>query len=196
MTRRGPPTLPPSPSPGFESAASMLAALALVSVSLSCTVDPARERQIAALGGETPGIPHGPLHRAGQPCGLCHGPDGPDQPEFSLAGTAYRGPSSLAPFQNVIIRFIDSTGAQYETTSNCAGNFFVRRSEWSPNWPVWSKLEYLIEGGASPTVIEMTAAIFRETSCSSCHADPASPSTVGHLYFAEDETPLPEAKCR
>ena len=32
--------------------------------------------------------------------------------------------------------------------------------------------------------------------CSSCHTDPAGPSTVGHLYIAEKTMPLPEGTCR
>ncbi len=191
VTRRRSPNLLHSPEclSGLATALGRLTAIALVSVSFSCAADPVRERQIAALGGETPGIPHGPLHRAGQPCGLCHGPEGPDNPEFSLSGTIYRGVSSRSPLKGATIHFIDSTGEQRTTESNCAGNFFVRKSEWSPTWPIWSKIEY------SAKVVEMTSAVFREMSCSACHADPASPSTVGHLYFAEDESTLPEATC-
>jgi len=171
------------------------AGILLIVASLSCAADPVREREIAALGGETPGVPHGPLHRPGQPCGLCHGASGPDNPEFSLAGTLYRSPSSRLPFANATIHFIDSTGEQRKTTSNCAGNFYVRVDDWSPSWPVWSKLEYVdIDGTTRMT--EMTTAIFRETSCSTCHTDPASPSTVGHLYLAEDAMTLPETPCR
>jgi len=197
VTDRGQPTLLPllAGAPGLGAAASLLAAMAFVPLSLSCS-DPVREHQIAALGGEAPGVPHGPLHRPGQPCGLCHGAAGPDSPEFSLSGTVYRGSSSHAPLYDATIRFIDSTGDQRTACSNSAGNFFVRSSDWSPIWPVWSKIE--VADKATPQskiVAEMTAAVFRETSCSTCHADPASPSAVGHLYFAEDETKIPEALC-
>jgi len=198
VIRRGPFTLPPSPlcSRTSGAATSLFAGIIFMSVSFSCAPDPVKEREIAALGGETPGVPHGPLHRPGQPCGLCHGADGPDNPEFSLAGTLYRSPSSRLPLAYATIHFIDSTGEQHTVESNCAGNFYVLRSEWSPSWPIWSKIEYG-DGVANPTtVVEMTSAVFRETSCSTCHTDPASPSTVGHLYLAEDESTLPETPCR
>jgi len=166
-----------------------------IALSFSCAADPVREREIAALGGETPGVPHGPLHRPGQPCGLCHGADGPDNPTFSLAGTLYRSPTSLEPFRNATIHFIDSTGDQRATKSNCAGNFYVRSDEWTPSWPLWSKVEYKDANGITKAA-EMSSAIFRETSCSTCHTDPASPSTVGRLYVAEDEATLPETPCQ
>lgn len=168
----------------------LIVAFASIAASLSCAADPVREREMAALGGETPGVPHGPLHRPGQPCGLCHGADGPDTPEFSLAGTLYRTASSRTALPGATIHFIDATGEQHTTKSNCAGNFYVQKSEWTPSFPVWVKMELM------DRTVEMTSAIFRETSCSACHFDPASPSSVGHMYFAEDESTLPEATCR
>jgi len=145
----------------------------------ACAADPLRERKLADLGGETPGIPVGPLHRAGQPCGECHGPEGPADSDFALSGTLYEAPIDLAPVENATIRFIDWTGYQYRTTSNGAGNFFVRRENYDPIWPLWVKIE------RSDKTVEMRSAIFRETSCGACHADPASPSTAGHIYLTE-----------
>jgi hypothetical protein len=74
----------------------------------------------------------------------------------------------------------------------------VQTSEWIPNWPVWSKVECsnaAAGGGSSLAPAEMTSAIFRESSCSFCHADPAGPSTVGHLYFSDNESGLPQGAC-
>jgi hypothetical protein len=196
MTGRGLLILARSPARASSlRAASSVAVIVLISLSFSCAADPVHDRQIAALGGETSGIPRGPLHRAGQPCGVCHGAEGPDSPEFSLAGTLYREPSSREPLAYASVHFIDSTGEQRWACTNSVGTFFVLKKDWSPSWPVWSKI-YLDESAEMPLVAEMTAAIFRETSCSTCHADPASPSTVGHLYLAEKSMPLPEGTCR
>jgi hypothetical protein len=149
----------------------------------ACASDPLRERKLAELGDETPGIPVGPLHRAGQPCGVCHGPEGPADSDFALSGTLYETPRALSPLvENATIRFIDWTGRQYRTTSNVAGNFFVRREDYDPIWPLWVKIE------RSDKMVEMRSAVFRETSCGTCHADPASPSTVGHIYLTEESS--------
>jgi hypothetical protein len=145
----------------------------------ACASDPLREQQLAELGDETPGVPLGPLHRPGQACGVCHGPEGPADSDFALSGTLYETPNALAPVENATIRFIDWRGLQYRTASNAAGNFFVRRGEYDPIWPLWVKIEH------SDKTVEMRSAIFRETSCGACHADPASPSTVGHIYLSE-----------
>jgi hypothetical protein len=124
-------------------------------------------------------VPIGPLHRAGQPCGVCHGPEGPAESDFALSGTLYETPLALAPVEKATIRVIDWTGLQHRTTSNAAGNFFVRRSEYDPIWPLWVKVE------RADKTVEMRSGIFRETSCGTCHADPATPSTAGHIFLAE-----------
>ncbi len=59
-------------------------ALAIVAAALgaaaSCS-DPVHDSEVAALGGETD-IPQGEYHRAGQPCGVCHGQEGPAYARF------------------------------------------------------------------------------------------------------------------
>ena len=155
----------------------------------TCLADPVHDRDVAQLGGETPGVPAGPLHRPGQPCSACHDSEGPATARFSLAGTVYREAATTAALEGATVRVIDWTGAQYATTTNCAGNFFVRDTDFAPSWPVWVKVEY-----AGQTA-EMISAAFRETSCNACHADPASPSTVGHVYLAQAGSVAGEAGC-
>lgn len=43
--------------------------------------------------------------------------------------------------------------------------------------------------------VDMSSAISRDGSCATCHQDPASPSSVGHVYLAADDRALPEASC-
>ena len=60
---------------------------ALLVLLLSC--DPVHDDAVSALGGETPGIPRGPLHRPGQPCLVCHDGASGDPAAFSMAGTVF-----------------------------------------------------------------------------------------------------------
>jgi len=167
-------------------------AVSIVALGLatSCMADPVREAKIAALGGEVHGVHAGPLHRPGQPCGLCHSAEGPAEDAFSLAGTVYQTAAALDPLDGATVRFIDATGAQFAVRTNCAGNFFVPVEDWAPAWPVWLKIEH--DGKKQ----EMRSAVFRETSCGACHVDPASPSTVGHLYLTEQDVGLPPGGCK
>lgn len=155
---------------------------------LACE-DPVYDRQVEALGGEDPAVPRGPLHRPGQPCNLCHGEDGEASPRFAFAGTVYRTPGLLEPLHDATVRIIDSSGAQYSVRSNCAGNFYVGADNFRPVWPVWMKLEY------DDWSAEMVSSASREGSCAACHRDPASPSSVGHVYLAEDGAGFTQEPC-
>jgi hypothetical protein len=166
----------------------VVAIVAAAGLALSCGTDPLRENAVEALGGEQPGVAPGPLHRPGQPCAVCHSEEG-DAPAFVLAGTVFRTPTS-GPLAGATVRFIDATGAQYATRSNCVGNFFVRKAEFDPKRPLWVKIEH--EGKS----IEMRSAIFREASCAACHEDPPRPDKVGRVYGAEDSGAPLEAEER
>ena len=76
-----------------SSLSSLLLPLAVVAAAsggvLSC-YDPVHDQEVAALGGEAPGVSPGPTHRPGQPCNVCHGGVGPANLRFSVAGTVYQ----------------------------------------------------------------------------------------------------------
>ena len=135
------------------------AGILLMAASLSCAADPVRERQIATLGGETPGVPHGPLHRPGQPCGLCHGADGPTIPLFRWQERSTEARLLANPSETRSFISIDSTGdsarrrATARATSTCAATNGARV------WPLWSKVEYKDANGTTRAAA-MTAAIF------------------------------------
>jgi hypothetical protein len=162
--------------------------LALLLLAVAACGDPVRDNQVAALGDEAPGVEPGPLHRPGQPCVACHS-NGEAEVDFSLAGTVFQRPTDDAPLAGATIRVIDSSGLQTSTVSNCVGNFFFKSSDFAPRWPVWVKLEL------GETTVEMSSAISREGSCAACHAQPASPSSPGQLYFASDKRTFPEVAC-
>src|SRR5262245_52180936 len=87
---------------------SALAAAAML-LGLAACEDPVRDNRIDALGPEEPGIPEGPLHRAGQPCLACHNGEGPGENVFSVAGTVYQTNEELNPLPGAVLHFTDST---------------------------------------------------------------------------------------
>jgi hypothetical protein len=162
-------------------AATVIGATAIASVGVvACDSDPVWNSRKDALGDEKPGIDPGEYHRAGQPCTLCHMHDGP-APDFSLAGTVFVGKNGLVGMDGVRLLFIDTLGSRYEqAVTNCVGNFFVRREQYNPAFPVLVALE------KDGTLVKMASPIFRDGSCASCHTSPASPDSPGQVYFTTD----------
>jgi hypothetical protein len=176
--------------------------------------DPVRSSAIDDLGDETPGVKPGPLHRPNQPCVLCHDGNGPGNIVLAFGGTVYQaqtGPPT--PVVGAIVHFRDSAHNEYRTATNCAGNFFVVDGDYNPVPPVFVKVEFsvtLVSPAGSqvvPVIERMTSPMFdtegstvsglRDRSCANCHADPASTSTVGHIYLAPEgaQIPFPQVQC-
>ncbi|HEX7670340.1 MAG TPA: carboxypeptidase-like regulatory domain-containing protein [Polyangiaceae bacterium] len=137
--------------------------------------DPVRDDAVAALGGEAPGVRHGPLHRPGQPCTLCH--DGGRAGAFSIAGTVFRSADTTAPLVGAQVRLTDATGATRSFSTNAAGSFYAASGDYSPAYPLWVTIAF---GG---DCLDMKTQDFRDASCASCHADPPSNQSMGHVYF-------------
>jgi cytochrome c553 len=147
-------------------------ALLLVGVgsAAACTIDPVHQSEVDALGPEAAGIPQGQYHRAGQPCVVCHGSEGPANQQFSIAGTVFFGPAtSQAPVGvgNVTVQLEDDSQSRYAVTTNCVGNFWIKPSDWTPQFPVL----VTIAGQPQSTMLQvsMTSHIGRDPSCGSCH---------------------------
>jgi cytochrome c553 len=164
----------------------------------SCIEDPVHDQAVAALGNEVPGVAQGPYHRAGEPCTVCHGPEGPASTQFSMAGTIFTSPLNtsssgmLVGLGNVQVLLVDSTGSSPSVGSvitNCVGNFYITPEEWTPSFPVLVGLQ------SGTTATKMTTQISRATSCAQCHANPPSPSTVGNVYFDVAVDPDEEHMC-
>jgi hypothetical protein len=143
--------------------------------------DPVEDAQRAALGPEDPNVPEGPLHRAGQPCAVCHKEDG-EAPAFAFAGTVYRDPVEALAVPDATVVLTDAAGHTFMTTTNCVGNFYVRPSEFQPTPPVWTSVQKI----DFPWTME--SPIHREASCAACHYDPAGPATAGHIFVTDDQT--------
>jgi hypothetical protein len=159
----------------------------LVSLCLSCAFfqsDPVHDAAVQALGPEQPGVPKGPYHRAGQPCTVCHSPEGPAHTVFAIAGTVFSSasvpPSQEGPIgvNGASVGVVDDDGAQFVVTSNCVGNFFVTTSVFNPAFPILVNVSM-----AGAGVVSMVSHIGRDGSCASCHSDPPSASSPGHLYL-------------
>ncbi len=167
-------------------------ALLLLPASLLVACDPVHDNAKAALGGEVDGVPHGPLHRPGQPCIVCHDGALGDPPRFTIAGTLYETPGAKVPVEGatVVVTDVNDAGARLET--NSAGNFYAHATDYDPTFPVIAtvvgpqgqvvKMQTLILGNGS---IEPNGA------CASCHFDPAGPNATGHLCLALDDGGTP-----
>ncbi|MDB4983104.1 MAG: uncharacterized protein JWM82_3856 [Myxococcales bacterium] len=147
-------------------------------------VDPQHELAVEALGPEDPKVPVGPLHRAGQPCMLCHDL-GQDAPPFNIAGTVYRDNLTATPLTDADVLLVDAAANHFTARTNCVGNFYVRVDEFEPVWPFW----VTIRQGANDSA--MGSPIHRERSCAACHFNPAGPRTAGQVYLTSDDFVVP-----
>lgn len=179
----------------------VLAPVFVLCGSLAACADPVRSKDIDDLGGETPGIPPGPLHRAGQPCLICHDGNGPGEAVFSFGGTVYEtqmppDPNHRRPASDVIVELIDANKVMHQAATNCSGNFFVMKSDYAPVFPVWVRLHYgaLPDGMPLPPV-EMNSPVYRDGSCAKCHADPAGVDSTGPVFLSPSPINVPNKGC-
>jgi len=154
--------------------------LVALGASIADACDPVHDNAIAALGGEAPGVPRGPLHRPGQPCVLCHDGSIGDPPGFSVAGTVFINPTDLQPAVDAGVNLTDSHGNVFNATTNAVGNFFVLPHQFQPAYPMKVSVQF------DNTTVKMTADVGRNGSCATCHFDPPGPASPGHVYVPPD----------
>jgi hypothetical protein len=147
----------------------------------ACDLDPVHSSLVSKLGPEAASIPKNELHRAGQPCVVCHGDEGPASAKFSIAGTVFYGPGTATDMQGNLIPLIgasgvtvyieDDLGRTYPTTTNCVGNFFVSPSEYQPQYPLLITVAGVPKGSLTMNTLQqsMHSQIGREPSCGMCH---------------------------
>jgi hypothetical protein len=170
----------------------VLAALAAA----ACTTDPVHSSAVNALGPEVSGIPTGEFHRAGQPCLTCHGPDGPANKQFTVAGTVFYGPAATSPpvgVENVTITLEDDTGSQYYgAVTDCVGNFYVTADQW-PGHPQYPVVVTIATGTGNNLVSQsMQSHIGRNGSCADCHMYPTTNNyyqTPGFVHLYAQDNP-------
>jgi hypothetical protein len=163
--------------------ARLIAACSLIYWIAAC--DPVKDDAVSALGGETPGVPHGPLHRPGQPCLLCHDGSLGSPPEFSIAGTVFLQPTGTQPAQGATVELKAADGSHFAVVTNRAGNFYISPREWNPKFPLQVDVNFRGER------IEMLTNIGREGACAGCHAPEAGPDSPGHVYVRLDDGGVP-----
>lgn len=168
-------------------------ALAIAVVAAACS-DPVRDAEVRNLGAEFPNVPLGEYHRAGQPCVVCHGGQGPATKRFTVAGTVFAQQGAAIGVDGATVAMTDSAGGQYTTKTNCVGNFFVRPEQWDPSFPI---LVRVFKGSQVKT---MQGAVGRERSCGRCHDDPSGGlepfRAAGHVYlYGSGDSVPPAAMC-
>ncbi len=167
---------------------SLLAGWALL---LVAACDPVHSNARDALGGEARGVAKGPLHRPGQPCTVCHDGALGDPPEFTVAGTIYARPSDRTGAANLTVTMLDSSGSRYAATTNEAGNFYVTPREWTPVFPITSVVVEATSHENATVRAVMYSQISWSSSCSSCHSDPAGPSSPGRVILQLEDGGTP-----
>ncbi len=166
----------------------------LVVVLGACFPDPVHDRAVDALGPEEP-AGTGELHRAGQPCGTCHGSSGPATTDFSVAGTVFAGPTMLVGVEGARVDFTDSIGTSPPSTTptltNCVGNFFVQRSVWNPVFPVKTRVTL------GTVTYQMNSPIGGAASCAACHKTHVTSalSQVGPVFAVPAQQAIPPSTC-
>jgi hypothetical protein len=168
----------------------VLAALLALACSSGC--DPVHDDAVAALGGEAPGVGHGPTHRPGQPCLLCHDGAFRDPPRFTVAGTVFRTPGDRIAVVGATVTVVDARGATIDLETNSAGNFYSTPGQYEPTFP----LQVSIRAPGGPvvhmqTLIEGNGTIEPNGACASCHFYPPGPSSPGHVYLTLDDGGTP-----
>jgi hypothetical protein len=148
--------------------------LALALAQVDC--DPVQDDAVSALGGETNGTQPGPLHRAGQPCLLCHDGAFGNPEEFSVAGTVFKTPEAKAAAVGAQVAITAADQTKKTFTTNAAGNFYVTANQWRPQFPLQISVDY------QGQTLNMDSMVGQEGACAGCHFDPTGPDSPGHVY--------------
>jgi hypothetical protein len=150
-----------------------------------CVNNPVHDDEVAALGPEAANVPPGPLHRPGQPCLVCHGPYGPAELQFSVAGTVYAATGESTPAVGAIAKIEDSTGASVTADTNAAGNFYILLRDFDPAYPILPQVSSP-DGGI---VQKMMTYVARNGSCGDCHASLPGPASAGPVVLVVSTAP-------
>ena len=160
----------------------------------SCLATSPESAAEQALGGEILGLRHGPLHRPGQPCLVCHGEQSTGfRNTFELAGTVFDLPNDKLGVGGVEVVLTDGNGNDFVVKTNRTGNFFVSldSSVSSPRSgrngelviPKSFAFPLHVEIRNGSTVQKMQGLVWRNSSCADCHRGPANDLSNGPIYL-------------
>lgn len=164
----------------------------VIAPGLACT-NPIQDFAIRAAGAEKGGVPEGEFHRAGQQCVICHQDGGKSKTSFILAGTIFGQPSKAIGVEGAKVQITDSGGGKITATTNCVGNFFVKREDFGRDLQ-FPLLVRVVKDGRSRS---MGSQIGRAADCAFCHRvglTPDDPSYFGampQVYLYGDDEPAP-----
>jgi cytochrome c553 len=168
---------------------------AVIAPGLGCT-NPIEDFTVRAQGPEKSGVPEGQFHRAGQQCSACHKDGGKSKTAFILSGTIFTQPGRPIGLDQAKVQITDSGGGKYTATTNCVGNFFVKKEEFGRDlqFPI---LVRVVKENRSRT---MGSQIGRAADCAFCHKvglNPDDPSYFAALpqvfMYADDEAAPPKS---
>lgn len=186
------------PKPPRSRAYFVVTALALVLAS-GCA-NPIQDARIAQLGPEDPAIPPSDIHRAGQPCLLCHGAYQGAEPEMTVAGTIYgyswdtaHSKADPIPVKDVTIEISDAFGTSPATPpkTNCAGNFYLTKDDWNPSFPLRVAIRYPVTGEENGERVSMGTRISRDGSCNGCHEGRPNQGSPGWVFCTQRTASAP-----
>jgi hypothetical protein len=192
---------------------------ALLALSVgSCATDTVHSGAVSALEslGEGPYGDNNSRHRPGQPCLTCHGFQGPSASRFAAAGTVYWGTCNpplgekdpaktrakwcqLTPASGAEVRIRDAGGGTKCFVTNCAGNFYVRDTDFGSSSSQFLKFPLLVNVGKigtvagvkTPYIKSMYGHIGRAGSCADCHRQENFADSPGQVYLISDIHSLP-----
>lgn len=173
-----------------------MTALGGFAVALAGCGNPVVDSRIAALGDEDPNVAASEFHRAGQPCVLCHSVYEGATPELTVGGTIFATPTdpSPIPVDGAMVTLTDSRGEFRVVPTNCVGNFYVRKDEWDPAFPLQAVISYNLPAAAGAIgelgQKPMNSRISRDGSCATCHDGKRTQASVGWI-FCENMQPTP-----
>jgi hypothetical protein len=170
----------------------LMAALGVCAVAVAGCGNPVIDSRIAALGDEDPNVAASEFHRAGQPCVLCHSEYEGASPELSVGGTVFATITDQIPVDQVKVTLTDALGETRVVPTNCVGNFYITKDEWTPAFPLQASITYNLPSAGMPMVKQrpMNSRISRDGSCATCHNGNRTQASVGWV-FCEDKQPTP-----
>ena len=163
------------------------ATLTLLLLAIACG-DPVHDRAVEALGPELAGVQPGPTHRPGQPCLTCHAGDGPADFEMAFGGTVFAYAEGGAAASGATVRLIDANQKTFETTTNCAGNFWVPKHAFAATFPV-------LAAATLGNTAEVMRTVMRDGSCNGCHTPQASASSPGQVWVLSADASIDTSGC-
>ena len=180
--------------------APFVVAVVFATATAACiNTDPVHQAAVDALGPEFAGVPQGEFHRAGQPCVVCHGPEGPASKQFVVGGTVFFGPSesttSPPPIgvNNVQVALEDDTQSRATVTTDGVGNFYSTTDDWAPGHPQFPLIVRIVgNANGQQYDVPMQSHIGRDGSCGNCHQLPDNTNffkTPGIIHLSGQDNP-------